>query len=276
MSALAAVAVRLRCPVCGEPLAAGERALACASGHSFDIARQGYVSLLPPRGAAPGDTAAMVAARDAFLGAGHFAPIADAVAAAVRAADAAAPGGEPAPAPLVVDLGAGTGYYLAAALDARPGALAVALDTSARALRRADRAHSRIAAVACDIWQALPLADGAADVILNVFAPRNGAEITRVLAPGGTVVVVTPTGRHLRELADLGTLKVEEGKRERVHAALAPLEPAAERCVEFELALDDGAVRALIAMGPSAHHVDPAGAAGRSVTASVVIETFRG
>ena len=43
-------------------------ALRCAAGHSFDIARQGYVNLVPGRA----DTPEMVEARDAFLRAGHF------------------------------------------------------------------------------------------------------------------------------------------------------------------------------------------------------------
>ncbi len=42
--------------------------------------------------------------------------------------------------------------------------------------------------------------DAVAALVLNVFAPRNGAETTRVLAPGGLLAVVTPTERHLEEL----------------------------------------------------------------------------
>jgi len=62
----------LACPQCGAGLARSGAALRCARGHSFDIARQGYASLLPPSGP-PGaaDSAEMVAARAAFLSAGH-------------------------------------------------------------------------------------------------------------------------------------------------------------------------------------------------------------
>ena len=68
----------LRCPHCAAALERVDGVLRCPAGHSFDIARQGYVNLL---GAASGDDAAMVAARVAFLDAGHFDPLGDALAA---------------------------------------------------------------------------------------------------------------------------------------------------------------------------------------------------
>ena len=246
----------LRCPHCGGSLTTVGATLKCARGHSFDVARQGYVAL--ERKAARGDTAAMVEARARFLGAGHYAPIAAALVAAA---------GEPR---TIVDVGAGPGYYLAQLLEARPQARGFALDSSRPALKRAVTAHPRITAVACDIWAALPLEDGAADLLVNVFAPRNPTEIRRVLAPGGALVVVTPTERHLREL-DL--LAVHPGKREQLHGAFGA--PESSELVEFAMDLDEAAVEQLVAMGPSAHHDRKPGGAAR-VTASVVVETFRG
>jgi 23S rRNA (guanine745-N1)-methyltransferase len=205
----------------------------------------------------------MVAAREAFLGGGHFGPIAQAITAAAPAAGS------------VVDLGAGTGYYLAALLEAQPGAAGLALDVSTAALRRAARAHPRITAVACDVWGELPLRDDAADLVMNVFAPRGGAEIARVLAPHGALIVVTPTQRHLHELP--GLLSVDERKEERLLAELSPwLSSAARRELEFELSLSREDAHDLIAMGPSARHVEEVELSERvQVTASVTVETFR-
>jgi 23S rRNA (guanine745-N1)-methyltransferase len=265
-----------RCPHCGASLETGERAWRCANGHSFDVARQGYVAL--DRKAARGDTAEMIAARVAFLEAGHYGPIAEAIVAAVGPGEGSPDGGAGPPGGagpgdgagrlIVVDLGAGPGYYLAAVLDAHPRARGVALDASRPALRRAARAHPRITAVACDIWEGLPLTDHVADVILDVFAPRNPAEMRRILRPGGRMVVVTPTERHLHEL---GLLRVHPEKRERLRQDLGT--PEAERLVEFALELED--VTPLVRMGPSAHHgLERAGP--RTVTASVTVSTFRG
>jgi 23S rRNA (guanine745-N1)-methyltransferase len=293
-----------RCPHCGAPLEIGERAWGCANGHSFDVARQGYVAL--ERKAARGDTAEMVAARVAFLEAGHYAPIAEAVVAATGLREAlgvvppsggeegggggsrrasvdihnqglckstlergceASAGGAGA-VRTVVDLGAGPGYYLAAVLDAYPDARGVALDSSRPALRRAARVHPRITAVACDAWDALPLQDAIADVVLNVFAPRNPDEMRRVLKPNGRIVVITPTERHLKELE---LLRVHPEKRERLHNDLGT--PESERELEFMLELDD--VKPLVQMGPSAHHgLERHGP--QRVTVSVTVSTFRG
>src|SRR5579871_6818543 len=114
---LEAVAAHVRCPVCAGPVRVGDAQLTCSRGHSFNIARQGYVSLVSGRGGpGTGDSTAMVLARDRFLGGGHYQPVADAVSAlAARALAAPADPGGPG---LVLDLAGGTGYYLARVLDA--------------------------------------------------------------------------------------------------------------------------------------------------------------
>jgi 23S rRNA (guanine745-N1)-methyltransferase len=252
VSALAAALGSLRCPHCGAALTLAGASVRCANGHAFDVARQGYVSLLAGARHPDGDNADMVAARERFLARGYFAPLEAAV------ADAAA-GASPPPG-AVVELGAGTARYLAAVLERLPDRTGLALDASAPALRRAARAHPRIAAVGADAWGSLPLPDGAAALVLSVFAPRGGEEIARALAPGGSLVVAAPTERHLAELAaPLGLVGVDPRKRERLAERLGPrLAPVAETTIEFPLELDRDAVTALVWMGPTARHADPA------------------
>jgi 23S rRNA (guanine745-N1)-methyltransferase len=282
LQALGAVAARLRCPNCAASLRLAGRTLRCARGHAFDVAREGYVTLTPPRPRpAAGDSAQMVRARERFLAGGHYAAIADALLAAADEASPAAADRQI----LAVDLGAGTGYYLTGLLAARANWRGVALDASRTALRRAVRAHPRIAAVACDAWQELPLADAVVDLVVNVFAPRNAHEIARMLAPAGALIVVTPAPEHLRGLIDaLGLLDVGADKQNRLQAQLAPLlQPVRRRELQFTMQLDREQTRALVTMGPSAHHLDAdeLSAALRrlpddlAVRASVVIETFR-
>lgn len=264
----------LECPHCGARLAEGSGALACASGHSFDIARQGYVNLLPG-GARAGtaDTPEMVAARSAFLASGHFRPIDEALADAVASAVDGHEG-------CVIDVGAGTGEHLAAVLERLPHRVGLALDISKHAARRASRAHPRIGAIVCDAWGRLPVRDGVAAAVMCVFAPRNASEFSRVLAPGGTLVVVTPTARHLRELIKpLGMISVDPEKSERIGRSLGGRFTGQKVVsVEYPTGLTVGDAVALVSMGPSARHTSPeqthsrAEALGRVITATVSVE----
>lgn len=256
--ALEAVAAYVRCPACAAPVRLGENQVTCDRGHSFDIARQGYVSLVSGRGGpGTGDSGAMVMARDRFLSGGHYQPLADAVSALAARLDPGGPG-------LVLDLAGGTGYYLARVLDALGGRLGACVDLSAPALRRAARAHPRAAAFGADAWQALPLADGAAVLVLSVFGPRNAAEIRRVLAPGGTLIVATPGTEHQRELRQsLGLIGVDERKTARLADAYGDYARAAVTTVRYQLRLSHADLTDLVAMGPSARHIGAAVLADR-------------
>ena len=264
---LADVIDLLVCPHCAADLRIEGTSLRCDGGHSFDVAKQGYVNLLPGGHAGlAGDSADMVAARAEFLGAGHYRPIVDAVVDRV--------GDGP-----VADLGAGLGHYLAPVLGEHRG---LALDLSKHALRRAARAHPRIGAVVCDAWQDLPVRTGSIAVLLNVFAPRNPAQMHRILRPGGTLVVVSPTARHLAELVrDLGLLRVDEDKQDRIDRQLAPwFEPTATQAVEFAMTLSAHDVATVVGMGPSAWHTDGDELRARitapaAVTASVSVTSYR-
>jgi 23S rRNA (guanine745-N1)-methyltransferase len=239
----------LVCPMCGGALEHSPPAVRCAAGHSFDVARQGYVNLLAGGArAATGDTVEMVLAREAFLAAGHYAPLAERLAAVAAAAVRDG---------LIVDAGGGTGAFLAAVLDRLPAATGLVIDVSKHALRRAARVSPRAAAVAWDVWRPLPLRPGCAALVLDVLAPRNGAEFRRILADEGALVVVSPTARHLEELiAPLGMISVDRRKEERLESALsAHFTLESSETLELELQLSADEVEAAVRMGPSAHHV---------------------
>jgi 23S rRNA (guanine745-N1)-methyltransferase len=130
-----------------------------------------------------------------------------------------------------------------------------------RALRSAARAHDRAAAAAWDVFRPFPLADGAADVVLNVFAPRNPAEFHRVLRPTGRLIVVRPTGRHLGELRGLlpAMVTIDPAKEQRLHRALNPFfEAVTTERVEYPATLTELDAVDLVAMTPSARHVSRA------------------
>ncbi|MFI1198600.1 putative RNA methyltransferase [Streptomyces sp. NPDC020883] len=266
----------LRCPICRAPRMDPDRgALRCPAGHSFDIARHGYVSLLTGTRATSGDDAAMVRSRDRFLSTGRYTTIRQAV--ACLAAGTASEHGT------VVDVGCGTGYYLAGVLDQLPGARGLGLDSSVRALRSAARLHERAAAASWDVFRPFPLAEGVADVVLDVFAPRNPSEFHRVLRPTGRLIVVRPSGRHLAELRGQvpALVTIDPAKEERLHKGLDPFfEAVVTEQIEYSTPLTGQEALDLVGMTPSARHLNRAdldddGILPDRVTVSVLATAYR-
>lgn len=261
--------------------------LVSESGHSFDVAKQGYVTLAPGAGLKhKGDDADMVTAREAYLSKGHFAPFVEAVTGAVQNALDSTVNADDVPEPALLEVGAGTGYYLSHTLDSIEGARGVGLDISPHAARHLAKCHPRVGAVIADVWERLPLRDESINAISVVFAPRNPAEFQRVLAPGGQVIVLTPQAGHLDELRDpLGILGVEEGKVERMYdQAAGHLEQAADPVnLAFAIQLDKESIAAQVAMSPSARHISAEELADRmaalpqtmSVTAHARLDRLR-
>jgi len=260
----------LACPSCRQPVRLEERTLRCPDRHSFDLARAGYASLLAGARATSGDDDDMARARDAFLATGAYEPLREALC-------EFAPG----TARRILDIGGGTGYYLSGLLDRLPDAQGMVVDTSVRALRFAARAHERAAAAAWDVFSPFPLRDGTVDLVLDVFAPRNPAEFARVLAPGGHLLVVRPAADHLAELRAVvpGMVGLDPRKEERLRISLDPLFSTEQmRETRFPLTLSARSARDLVAMTPSARHVDDASLQGilaGTVTVSVVASLHR-
>ncbi len=196
----------LACPVCGAPLrvAAGGGSLACTGAsraHCFDGAASGYIPLAP-RHPGGGDAKDAVRARTAFLTHGYYAPAAEAIAAAV--ADCTPAGG------LILDAGCGEGYY--SNRLCRDGFAVMGVDLSkfaveaaAKAARAARTAAGKDPATLFAVGSVfeLPVAAGAMDTVVNIFAPCAPAEYARVLRPGGHLIVAGAGERHLLGLKEI-------------------------------------------------------------------------
>lgn len=203
----------LRCPVCGAPMgvSAEGRGLACVASvternpkgkvHLFDGGAGGYVNLAPHHSGG-GDSKEAVRARSSFLRSGYYAPAAESIAALVR--EITPEGG------LVLDAGCGEGYYSNRISAEGFPVLGVdlskfATDTAAKTARRErmnrGQASSTLYAVG-SVFE-LPVADGAFDSVVNIFAPCAPAEYARVLKSGGHLVVAGAGERHLFGLKEL-------------------------------------------------------------------------
>jgi 23S rRNA (guanine745-N1)-methyltransferase len=283
----AAVAA-LRCPLCADDLEVVGRALRCRAGHAYDVARQGHVDLRGPRGShGAGDDAAMVARRLSILRAGHFDPLLEALAAAVRLPSPTEAPTRDAPLPpgLVVDVGSGPGVHLAHLLDELPDRHGLAVDVSGPAARRAAQAHRRAGAIVADVWHGLPLADDAAAVVLDVFAPRRADEFHRILARDGILIVVTPEPDHLASLTrELDLLTVDPDKDRRLADAFsATFDLLGRSALRWSFQLDRVSAADLAGMGPGGHHLSADELTLRAarlpalveVEAAVAVSTYR-
>jgi 23S rRNA (guanine745-N1)-methyltransferase len=190
----------LACSVrgCGLPLTRRDRALVCSAGHTFDIARSGYINLLQPqdrRSLSAGDSKAAVDARasleQAGVGRAVISAVVEKLASLSLPADA-----------IVVDLGAGTGEVLGALAGACSIA-GVGIDLSVPAIEHASRRFPQLTWLVANADRRLPLQDGSVDLVLSIHGRRNPAECSRVLKEHGVLIVVLPAPDDLIELRTL-------------------------------------------------------------------------
>jgi len=176
-------------------------------GHCFDIARSGYINLLQPqdsRSRDPGDAAGAVAARRRLFDAGAGGALLETLAAQINDLDLP-------PRARTLDVGSGEGSLLGA-LAARFDLDAAGVDLSARAVDLAARRHPDLLWLVANADRGLPCADGSLDLVLSITARRSPAECSRVLAPGGYLVVAVPAPDDLSELREavLGSASRED------------------------------------------------------------------
>lgn len=191
------------CPICKQPLTRLEKTVLCPGGHSYDIASEGYVHLLPPNrmhSRIPGDSKRMVASRREFLATGLYRIFSDRL--NMLAAECLAGN----PAPVVLDAGCGEGYYTGRLLDSLSAhgfsPELYGFDISKFAVKAAAKAYKSIEFAVASCFE-IPAADGSADCVVDVFAPLVEDEFRRVLRPGGILILAVPGPRHLFGLKEI-------------------------------------------------------------------------
>lgn len=268
----------LACPLDGQPLTASDRTWRCEQGHSFDVARQGYVNLLPvqnKRTLEPGDSKAMVAARQRFLNAGFYRRIAHAVCERALACLPVDGAGS------VLDAGSGEGYYLRElAHGAGNHELAlVGVDISKWAVLAAARQQQQARWVVGSNAN-LPVRPETLDLVLCLFGFPVYREFARVLKPGGQVLQLDAGPDHLRELREIiyPELKPAREAEDRVPDGFRRLDSSTLR---FPLVLPgQDSISDLLAMTPHLYRAGPEGIARAEalefleVTVDVVVRCY--
>jgi len=186
----------LICPICGNNLKRGEKTYVCEKNHNFDIARQGYVNLLPAsfkKTADPGDNAEMVNARHSFLSAGYYSVLSLFIADYIKNNFVS---------PVIIDAGCCEGYYSECVKNEVQKAEIFAVDISKNAVKKGSSVYKNIMFLVSSVFN-LPFSDSSADIIMRIFAPIALQEYKRVLKSDGTLIEVVPGIKHLKELKDI-------------------------------------------------------------------------
>jgi len=184
----------LRCPICKATLSLNGKMYQCENNHSYDIAKEGYVNLLPVQkknSKNPGDSKEMINARRAFLEGGHYDLLVKVLIEAMQKIEATT----------LLDAGCGEGYYSAKIASVLSDINVLAFDISKDAIKKAAKKYKSnqyFIASTNDI----PVNDNSVDIYLTIFAPLDVNEINRVLNDNGKAIIVSAGPNHMREIAE--------------------------------------------------------------------------
>lgn len=175
----------LICPVCGNRLRKDGRVYTCEKGHSYDVAKEGYVNLLrsSKNGDLIGDDKISARMRRDFLNKGYYAPLMEELCRIF--ADKKGN---------VLDICCGEGYYTSA-LGENPNLNVFGFDIAREMVRLAAKRGKGTYFVAN--MANIPIAEESMDYCIHLFAPFNEAAFAKVLKDGGRLYTVIPGRFHL-------------------------------------------------------------------------------
>ena len=210
-------AKHLLCPLCDTPNTAellhpstDQRSLVCAQNHTFDIAKQGYINLLPvqqKKSLAPGDNKEMVLARKKFLGLGYYQPLVNTlVESCTQHLNTVHRNKQTETAPVILDAGCGEGYYTVKLHNALaiqyPDLTTYGFDIAKPAVIEAAKRNKFLSCFVSTI-KAIPIATQSCDLIISVFSPMQPSQFQRLLKPSGSLMILCAGKNHLHQLKSL-------------------------------------------------------------------------
>jgi 23S rRNA (guanine745-N1)-methyltransferase len=235
------------CPLCQSPLIQEAQQYRCAQRHSFDLAREGYVNLLPvqqKKSKDPGDNQLMMQARRQFLQAGWYQPVVHSLIGQLQKLQLNT----------LLDLGCGEGYYSGQLQQAMPELALDGVDISKAAIKAAAKQYPGIRFVVASSYQ-LPFAAGSFDAILRIYAPSLDSELCRVLSAGGYLLSVSPAPEHLHQIKAAIYPQVRLHSNEIIE--ITGMQHQQRQRLSFQLQLPADDLRALVTMVPLGWKFNP-------------------
>ncbi len=277
------------CPLCQSPLQPAADTWRCdgslnpkQTAHPFDVARQGYVNLLPvqqKKSKTPGDSQQSIEARKRFLVAGHYAPLQRLVCQKMgqllgQDASISVPTAKPDKNPVNwLDIGCGEGYYTQAMAQMGSDIITtlIAADISKPALVEL----AKVSKAAGQLWYQqhkdkaenttviYPLVTSAANLplrahsvtgISSIFSPILPEAFAKVLVDKGYLIIAKPDVGHLTTMRDALFDSVREHDSDKFLQELAPYFTLIEtHRVSTEMTLSATDLADLLTMTPYAY-----------------------
>ena len=184
------------CPKCKKELKIVGRSYVCEDGHQYDIAKEGYVNLIlanQKNSKEPGDPKESLVSRRAFLYAGYYETLSNALNAVVKQYVGSG---------AFLDAGCGVGYYLERMIADCPNLDYYAVDIAKEGVKMCSKKNKQAHCAVASVFH-LPLADASLDGLMSVFCPYSAEEFSRIVKEGGYVISVTPGKRHLYEMKEI-------------------------------------------------------------------------
>lgn len=205
------------CSICGSPMLVDAKTWRCDGSlndkhtqHAFDVARQGYVNLLPvqhKKSKQPGDSQDAIMARQAFLQAGFYQPLQKAIKTMLDK--------HVIEHSIWLDVGCGDGYYTQNIADVQHIKQVLAIDISKAAIMalaklskqqqrlwRATSVNDEIGKIMPLVATAskLPLKNSSIHGVSSIFSPILPDEFQRVIKEGGYLLIAKPAVGHLSSM----------------------------------------------------------------------------
>ncbi len=247
------------------------------TAHPFDVARQGYVNLLPvqqKKSKAPGDSQASIEARKRFLNAGHYEPLKTLIAQQMQQLLVKETVDGQVYDPVNwLDIGCGEGYYTQAMAQLGSGIIdnLIAADISKPALVEL----SKVSKAAERLWYQhdkdtstkttaiyplvtsaahLPLRSHSVTGISSIFSPILPKAFAEVLTDNGYLIIAKPDAGHLASMREALFDDVREHDSDKFLQELSPYFTLIDTClVSTEITLSASDLADLMTMTPYAY-----------------------
>ena len=273
------------CPLCQSPLQPAVDTWRCdgslhpkQTSHPFDVARQGYVNLLPvqqKKSKAPGDSQESIDARKRFLNHGHYAPLQELISQKMieLLSNDELIDKQDSKTVNWLDIGCGEGYYTQAMAQMGSDVIdtLIAADISKPAVvelakvskiagrlwyqpRKEDTAKTTAVYPLVTSAAHLPLRPHSMTGISSIFSPILPEAFDNVLMDGGYLIIAKPDVGHLATMRDALFDDVREHDSDKFLQELAPYFTLVETClVSTELTLSAEDLADLMTMTPYAY-----------------------